>query len=470
MKTSYDFEIFNIESHWISKENRFDASFYAKDVIAARVLIGELKEKGIPIKTIEKCSNKVYWPGRFKRKYVSKSQGNPFLTPSEIFMLVPESRKFVIDYPDNLSVKENWILITRSGTIGRCLITNRLIEKYVLSDDLIRIAPEDDSGYLYAYLQTWIGQTFLTKNKYGSTVKHIEPDHVKKIPIPDIPKIKNKLNKDIKKVFQLRLEAQELLIEADKMIYSKLKLPKISEDDVEYWSNDKDYRKIKAFDIKFSELNLRFDVSYHIPILRNIKNFLNDSKHPNSKLGKVIEDIFIPNRFKRPYVKNEDDGVPFLQGSHISQIKPMGIKYIWKRMTNIEKTKLEKNWILMTRSGTVGRIALVSELMDGWGASEHLLRLIMKENVCPGFITAFLSSDYGKYQIKGKVYGAVVDEIAEQDTSLIKDIDIILPHEDIQREIGDKVLEAYRKKDHANLLEDKAIKYLENKLSKLAAC
>ena len=122
----------------------------------------------------------------------------------------------------------------------------------------------------------------------------------------------------------------------------------------------------------------------------------------------------------------------------------------------------------MTRSGTVGRIGFVSDFLEGWGASEHILRIICNPKVNPGYIVAFLSSPYGEYQIKGKVYGAVVDEIAEQDASLIEDIDTILPPEEIQEKISSLVISAYNKKDKANQIEEEAIKQIERTLEELA--
>ena len=157
-------------------------------------------------------------------------------------------------------------------------------------------------------------------------------------------------------------------------------------------------------------------------------------------------------------------GIPFLQGAHIPMIQPMDVKYIWNKMKNLEDVKLKKGWVLMTRSGTVGRIGFVGDFLDGWCASEHILRIICKSEINPCYVVAFLSSPYGEHQIKGKIYGAVVDEIAEQDVSLIEDIDVILPPNEIQNKIGSLVLEAYNKKDKANRIEEEAIKLLENAL------
>lgn len=458
----------DVPIHWINEgEKRLDAGFYAQDVIAARILMERIN-KHLDVQSISDFSNQIFWPGRFKRRYVSKNDGEPFLMPSEVFMFLPKPTKYVINYPPEVKIKKNWLLITRSGTIGRILIATKYLENFVLSDDLIRIVPKENNyGFLYAYLNTWIGQALLTKDQYGATVKHIEPHHVANIPIPRIPDLEEEINKKILEAHKLREEAQELLLKAEEMIYSELGLPKIDEDDVEYFGRELG-RLVKAFEVKASELDYRLDASYHLPILRKIKEYLSKCKYQSTKLGKVIDRMFIPTRFKRPYVKNPAEGIPFLQGAHIPMIKPMDVKYIWKGMKNMENVLLRRHWVLMTRSGTVGRIGFVSDFLDGWAASEHILRIIVKSEINPGYIVAFLSSLYGEYQIKGKVYGAVVDEIAEQDTSLIEDIDIILPDKDIQDKIGSLVIEAYNKKDRANLIEGEAIKELETCLTEIA--
>ncbi len=410
-----EIQTIDVPVHWVNVgEKRLDAGFYAQEVIKARILIEKIS-RHLEVQSISELSSQIFWPGRFKRQYVSKKNGDPFLMPSDVFMFLPKPTKYVINYPKEVKVKRNWLLITRSGTVGRVLIATKYLENFVLSDDLIRIVPkENNSGFLYAYLNTWIGQAFLAKDQYGATVKHIEPHHVANIPIPRLPDLEVEVNRKILEAHELREKAQEFLLKAEKMIYSELNLPEIDEDDVEYFDGEIG-RLIKAFEVKATELDGRLDASYHVPILKKINEYLSECKYLSTKFGKVIERIFIPTRFKRPYVKNSAEGIPFLQGSHIPMIKPMDVKYIWKKMKNLKNILLKKHWVLMTRSGTVGRIGFVSDFLDGWAASEHILRIIPKSEVNPGYIVAFLSSPYGEFQIKGKVYGAVVDEIAEQD-------------------------------------------------------
>ena len=464
-----------LKSKWIfqDQEIRLNASSYSFESIKARELLENLENK-IDLDLINNLSEKIFVGARVKRLFTNSKEGIPYLMPIDLFMFNLKPRKWVrreTEDLDNWWVDPSTILITQSGTPGRCLLVNKLFKDKVVSPNVIRVIPNKEGyenvGYLYAYLNTWIGQAFLIKDQYGATVKHIEPHHVANIPIPRIPDLETEINQKILEAHKLREEAQELLLKAEVMIYSELGLPKIDENDVEYLGGEIG-KLVKAFEVKASELGYRLDASYHVPILRKIKEYLSSSKYPLTKLGEVIDKIFIPTRFKRPYVKNPDNGVSFLQGAHIPMIKPMDVKYIWKGMKNIENALLRKHWVLMTRSGTVGRIGFVSDYLDGWAASEHILRIIVKSRVNPGYIVAFLSSLYGECQIKGKVYGAVVDEIAEQDTSLIEDIDILLPDKSIQDKIGSLVIEAYNKKDRANQIEEEAIKELETYLMEIA--
>jgi type I restriction enzyme S subunit len=464
-----------LKSKWIYQEQemRLNASSYSFESIRARELIESIGKRCLVMR-VENLSKKIFVGARVKRLFTNHKEGIPYLMPIDLFMFNLTPRKWVRKETEDL---ENWwvnpltILITQSGTPGRCLLVNNLFKDKVVSPNVIRVVPNEEGlqiiCYIYAYLNTWIGQAFLTKDQYGATVKHIEPHHVADIPIPRISDLEEEINQKILESHKLREEAQELLLKAEEMIYSELGLPRIDEDDIEYFGGEIG-RVVKAFEIKASELDYRLDASYHKPILNLIKENLISARHRIIKLGSAINDVFIPTRFKRPYVKNSEDGIPFLQGAHIPMIRPMDVKFLWKGTKNIQNTLLKKHWVLMTRSGTVGRIGFVSDFLDGWAASEHILRIAVKPEINAGYIVAFLSSPYGYYQIKGKIYGAVVDEIAEQDTSLIEDIEIVLPAEKVQYKIGSLVIDAYNKKDKANQIEEEAIKQLEKTLTEIA--
>jgi type I restriction enzyme S subunit len=391
--------------------------------------------------------------------------------PSEAVMFLPRSKKFITNYPEDVEIERDWLLITRSGSVGRILISNDILKKFVLSDDLIRITPNDKAkfGYLYAYLNTWMGQAFLVKDQYGATVKHIEPHHVAGIPIPWIPRLMERVEEKILNAHKLREDAQSLLIKAEEMLYSKLALPKIDEGEAKYFGNELG-RVIKSFEISSSDLDLRLDASYHAPVAQiSISNLNKVATGKIIRLGDTAE-TFVPPRFKRAYVKNPSDGVPLLQGSHVTQIKPQDLKFLWRNMKQLDKYVVKKNWIIVTCSGTIGRLSLVMDFWDGWTATNHLLRIIPDENkIHPGYLTAYLLTSYGQILFQKLIYGGVVDEIGEAG-ELFNEIPVLKPKDEkIEKHIGNLVFEAYSKRDEANKIEDECTKIIEQEIEKLAA-
>lgn len=142
------------------------------------------------------------------------------------------------------------------------------------------------------------------------------------------------------------------------------------------------------------------------------------------ELRDLTDEVFIPPRFKRNYVA-ADHGIPFLQGSHVVQFRPDDVKYLARAThKNIDKLVIRSGWILITRSGTVGRVAMVTDQWDGWAASEHIFRVVPNEKCLPGYLASFLTSPLGQLQLNQQIYGAVVDELTEEH---IRSIRVPLP-------------------------------------------
>src|SRR3990167_6984252 len=182
---------------------------------------------------------------------------------------------------------------------------------------------------------------------------------------------------------------------------------------------------------------LRVDASYFNPAVARALEVLRHSGMELKELGEITSRVFIPNRFKRIYVKMAY-GLPFLQGSHIVHFQPADVKYVSRKAhKNIAQWIIEKNWLLVTRSGTVGRVALCPSDWDGWAASEHILRIVPNEAKCPsGYLCSFLASSLGHVQLTKHIYGAVVDELTEDQT---KSVLVPLPVNERQRSIVERI-------------------------------
>jgi type I restriction enzyme S subunit len=274
----------------------------------------------------------------------------------------------------------------------------------------------------------------------------------------------------IMEAYQFREKANELLDKANNLFHRELDLGFFDDRDIPYISKPLtqekyDLPQLKVFSTFSTELQHRFDSSFHVPAVKIAIIRLKEAKYSAIQLREIMSAITLPNRFKRVYVQQEY-GVPFIQGSHLSEMMMHDLKYISKRSNekNIPQCIVYKGYILLTRSGTIGKIGLVSSHLNGWGASEHLIRLIPnKVKANPGYITQFLLTEYGQNQILAKTYGGVVDEVTCNDIG-----DIWVPNAPIgiQDRIGKLVEDAYEMKDGANIIEQQAITYLENLLKK----
>ncbi len=453
---------FTVGSRWVHKDEfRLDVSFYADEAFAARRIIAD---SHFEVKPLGSLASEIFNLSRFKRIYTfDLRQGWPYLSASDVLLFRPRAERWIARSQAPYQayrhfVKEGYILVSCSGSVGRCVLTTKRLEPYFLTHDLIRIVLQIRSGYLYAFLSSWLGQALLQKDQYGSTVQHLEPQHVESIPVPLLPEEEQQwIHERVMEAYKLRDEANDLLDKAEELLYSELGLPRFDESKALYLGGSKP----KAFTVRASELGGRFDASFHVPIAKAAIEQMKQGKYPVVRLGDVADRIFIPPRFKRIYVAPEH-GVPFLQSSHIPMIKPFDLKFISQRANEkqIKECLIHKSWLLITRSGTVGRVMLTPQALDGWAASEHCLRLIANpQKSHPGYLAAFLMTPYGQHQLTSKIYGGVVDELTEDDTA-----HVLLPNAPlaVQEKIGAFVVEAFEKKEQANAIEQEAIVRLEN--------
>ena len=170
--------------------------------------------------------------------------------------------------------------------------------------------------------------------------------------------------------------------------------------------------------------DLRLDAGYYNTTTMQALRAMESSGLRMQRLGEVTENIFIPPRFKRVYV-DQAHGVPFLQGSHLVHFRPADLKYLSRSAhKNLDRWIIKSGWVLVTCSGTIGRVAIALQQWDGWAASQHILRIVPKDDRVPaGYIYAWLRSPFGQAQFNG-IYGAVIDEVTADH---VKDILIPVP-------------------------------------------
>ena len=199
----------------------------------------------------------------------------------------------------------------------------------------------------------------------------------------------------------------------------------------------------------------RIDAWYWDPNKNNLAKELEESIGEDVveivRLGDLVVEhgIFYPGRHKRNYVMEGEESVPFYSGTQILQVRPFDLKYTPRDYKPASKHFVEKNWILITRSGSTGRVVMVTDNMAGTMVSEHVIRVICDETLIdPYYVYAYLSTNnIGKILLERGIYASVVDHITPDFVATIP-IPRLKPEK--EKEIADKVRAAEKKRDEAN--------------------
>ncbi len=386
---------------------RIDAAHFNPEFLGA---LKSLYESGMRIERLGDITRDVFIPPRFKRVYVEDSSyGVPFIQGGQIVNYQLPDLKYLsrsIDRLERWTIEAGWLLVSCSGTIGRITVCPPEWDGWAASQHVLRIVPDEErcsSGYLSLFLASPLGQVQMTANSYGAVVDELTEEQAKSIlvPLPELD-VDKELIRTLDAKIRESLGHRSAAISLWNSAVDSLRPP-------HSFSQESNWFSFPVHQLQNGDH--RFDAGNFNPSLFHALGLLAETE--TVPLGDVAE-VFMPGRFKRVYV-GQDHGVPFIQGSHLPQFQAEGVKYLSKEHQDVDNLQLEEGWLLVTRSGTVGRVTLCPQEWDGWAASEHIIRIIVNEERCPpGYLCTFLASPLGQAQLSASIYGAVVDELTEE--------------------------------------------------------
>lgn len=186
-------EVTNFSVNTISSKNlsRLDAVFFSESGRKASELLAT-----VDAETAEELGKiaSVFTPGIFKRPYVDDpNYGYPYFSGSELFLNDAEPRGYLNKRAqgiENYIVKKNWLLIQDAGQlgglIGKVVRVNHFEDKSVVSNHLMRIAPQsdNDAGYLFTVVSSIVGYNAVVRNAFGTSIPQLDPAHIGKMKIP----------------------------------------------------------------------------------------------------------------------------------------------------------------------------------------------------------------------------------------------------------------------------------------------
>jgi type I restriction enzyme S subunit len=466
-------DIWSISSERIqTSPRRMEVGYYASEGFRALEAMQKSQFEILAVRDIAS----IKWTGVFARRFVKeRSRGLPFVTTSAMMEARPQPEVYLSKSNTknlaNYTVTGGTILISRSGTVGNVALVSEYIEGWAVTDDAIRVIVEEstDLGPVYCYLQSSLGQFLLQRSQTGSVIRHIYEKDVADLPIPRLPrKLREELTARIREASALRVEANRLLDEAERMVQLETELPDIA--DFEKLRNMSGHHNAYIF----SESNracvgenlergrCRLDATSHDPAAVALRSHIL-SLAGGKRLGDVLDVIRNSNLRKRVYVDVSENGVPLIGGKQLIQLRPTDLNYLSSSKTKgLLSERVHDGWVLVSCGGTVGRVLLVHRNFNNWVMSQHVMRLIPDtKKIKPGYLFAFLSSNYGQIQLSQASYGSVQKEVRDFHFG---DIAIAVP-DDGGYEIHKKVVRAFdcradaaEAEDHAFDLFNSAIK------------
>ncbi len=243
------------------------------------------------------------------------------------------------------------------------------------------------------------------------------------------------------------------------MLVGELHLPPI-------YKMEKSDSTVDTYSIKLSNMNLRLDASYHVPIVDAIIAHLHQNADEVTTIGdpRISKEVILPGRFKRVYV-DEGHGRVFIGGKQLGELDPCNKKYLslvhhGERIA--KQLELHENMTLITCSGTIGKVTLVGKHWESWTANQHIIRVVPANSEIAGYLNVFLASDYGHQLITRFTYGSVVDEI---DDNHVRQIAIpLLKDRAVQKHINELALGANKKRYEAYCLEQEALRIMNEEV------
>ena len=201
----------------LARERRLDGEAYLTEGFRHRHRISSLPQ----VDSVHDLAH-VWQPSRLKGVRVSPAAGVPFIAATQVFDVRPIPRKWLspAHTPDlgNRYLVSGTVLVTCSGNVGDALMAYRAHKGLLVSHDLLRVDAHQErhAGYLYTYFRTRQGKAVMTSSRYGNIIKHMEPEHLKDVPVPRFEDdLESELEHTISAVFGWRDEAFELEEDAE---------------------------------------------------------------------------------------------------------------------------------------------------------------------------------------------------------------------------------------------------------------
>ena len=185
-----------------------------------------------------------------------------------------------------------------------------------------------------------------------------------------------------------------------------------------------------------------------------------------------LANVYNGPRFKRPYadlgVKSGPNIRKYFTGTALTQLNCDNVKYLDSSKASpqvkkqLEALTIYKGYILVSDSGTLGRVTYALQQHDGHVATNNLIRIVVDDLSLRGYLYEFLQSELGQSLMLKNAYGTNQEHL---EPDVIAEIPIPVPKDgSIIDRIGKSVIESIECLERSILANDNAKAQLLNAL------
>ena len=408
----------------------------------------------------------IWMPGRLKGYTVDEGRGFPYLSAGQVFESEPRVRKWLAegmlkDAP-SLQVNTDWLLLSRSGEVGRVTAVYAAHINRIVSDDLLRVVPKEhkDYGWLYAYMKTPTFFAIARSAQYGHMIKHLEPEHVLEMPVA-MPNeaTRRSIGEKAERALASRKEARLQQARADEL-YASLVNP----------SSETIPQGVVSI-VKSSDLwsgRRRLEGQFHRDEVQRVESLVRASSDRLEPLRDLVRSVELGARFKRYFGAN---GTPYRSASELFDVNPPVTKRIYSALLpDADRYMLHAGWIIMACSGQtyglLGRTTVLTENHEGVFGSHDLIRIKPDDSRAPtGYLhTALNHVDYGRPRVVRFATGTSIPHLDPVDIR-----EVLIPRFDPEKEneIANLSNTAIELSAQADRLESEAVREAEAEIARL---
>jgi type I restriction enzyme S subunit len=450
---------------------RLDCSPYLGGALETKILLEKLPLRKDKLHTLtDGFAGGIYNGPQFVRNYVESGEyGVPFMTGSTMQLAdlgtLPLLSKRDAHGPKlaHLELQPGLSLISCSGTIGKMAYARREMANVWSSQDILKVVADPAkiaSGYLYAYLCSKFGIPLVASGTYGAIIQHLEPEHIWDLPVPRLgDALEYAIHALVEEAAKLRCRATEQIHAVRRRLVSHFGQPPTPARGTRHakWAGH-------AIGSEWMSRIGRMDALFYNPLACELDEWI--GAHPSGfvELGSIARVFDVPP-FKHIYV-NPAEGIGFFTSADIFLLEKKPDKYLSKTSTKgLERYVLERGWVLLARSGSLGGNIAIPQFADsamaGKTASDHVIRIAAKtKEFSPGYLYAFLSlRELGYPLILRSATGACIPALWPV---YLNGLRVLKPTASLNEEVNDAIQTAFEVRVTATSLEDKARELLES--------